>query len=104
MQGNNYKKSVASQSHTVVSRKRKKDTDNLQQDMTVEDLDVDMDRFPALFDYCQALREMQNSHIDEVSQQGRHLFRLLKWSVVDGKFLKMPIVLPNISRPTVNLD
>src|SRR6185369_14952774 len=25
-------------------------------------------------------------------------------SVVDGRFLQMPIVLPNISRPTVNLD
>ena len=53
--------------------------------MIVEELYVNVGEFPALHNYCQSLKEMQGSHIDEIYQLGRHFSILLKWSVVDNK-------------------
>ncbi|CAG8638912.1 6818_t:CDS:2, partial [Paraglomus occultum] len=85
-------------------KRRKRDKDDHWQDSCIEELSIDIGQFPALHDYCQMLREMQESHVDEVAQHGRYLSKLLKWSVVDSKVFRMPQTLPTISRPAVNLD
>ncbi|CAG8561220.1 8696_t:CDS:2, partial [Ambispora gerdemannii] len=43
-----------------------------------EELLIDVGKFPALLDYCQVLEEFQESHVDEVSQSGRHLSKLIR--------------------------
>ncbi|RIA84895.1 hypothetical protein C1645_879656 [Glomus cerebriforme] len=60
--------------------------------------------FPALKEYCNILERLENHYIEEESQRGRHLFKLLTWSVVDSKLFPAqdPIYYPDLLRPTVN--
>ncbi|CAG8688106.1 5059_t:CDS:2, partial [Ambispora gerdemannii] len=84
--------------------KRKVDHENDDGNVCeVEELYVDVNEFPELLKYCQSIKEMQENHIDEISQSGRHLSILLKWSVVDSKLFKIPVTPPTISRPALNL-
>ncbi|CAG8584739.1 4302_t:CDS:2, partial [Acaulospora colombiana] len=89
---------------SVSLRKRKVDHENDDDSVCeVEELHVDVNEFPDLLEYCQNIKEMQENHIDEISQLGRHLSILLKWSVVDSKLFKTPVTSPIISRPALNL-
>ena len=82
-----------------LGQKRHIDNDNSDEEPLVI-----IDKFPTLLEYHEVLKEMQRSHIDKVSQSGRHLSKLLKWSVVDSKIFKVQITLPTIARPTINLN
>ncbi|CAG8435035.1 7270_t:CDS:2 [Diversispora eburnea] len=47
---------------------------------------------------------MQENHIDEVSQLGRHLSTLLKWSVIDRKLFEIHVTPLTILRPALHLN
>ncbi|RUP06358.1 hypothetical protein BC936DRAFT_140369 [Jimgerdemannia flammicorona] len=70
----------------------------------VEDVSVDVDAFPVLDKYCQTLDQLQHHHYAKASQRGRHLFKLLKWSIVDSELLPSTysVCLPELQRPAVN--
>ncbi|CAG8757984.1 8673_t:CDS:2, partial [Dentiscutata erythropus] len=54
-------------------------------------------------EYCKILLERQESQIKEVSQSGQHLFKLLKWSIIDSKLFGIAVQISSCSRPAVNL-
>ncbi len=56
-----------------------------QEDLYTETIDIDIAQFLALFDYGIIIDKLQYNNVDEVSQHGRHLGNLLKWSIVDSK-------------------
>ncbi|CAG8702809.1 11477_t:CDS:2 [Funneliformis mosseae] len=60
--------------------------------------------FPALKEYCNILERLEDHCVEEESQRGRHLFKLLSWSVVDSKLFPTqdPICYPDLWRPAVN--
>ncbi|CAI2177919.1 7202_t:CDS:2 [Funneliformis geosporum] len=62
--------------------------------------------FPALKEYCNILERLEDHCVEEESQRGRHLFKLLSWSVVDSKLFPAqdPICYPDLWRPAVNFD
>ena len=70
----------------------------------VQYVSVNTMAFPALKEYCNILEQLENHYIEEESQRGRHLFKLLTWSVVDSKLFPAqdPICYPDLLRPTVN--
>ncbi|CAG8437829.1 16833_t:CDS:2, partial [Funneliformis mosseae] len=70
----------------------------------VQYVSVNTMAFPALKEYCNILEQLENHYIEEESQRGRHLFKLLTWSVVDSKLFPTqdPICYPDLLRPTVN--
>ncbi|CAG8451225.1 5615_t:CDS:2, partial [Diversispora eburnea] len=70
----------------------------------ISELHVNVGEFSALIKYCQDLKEMQENHIDEISQLGRHLSILLKWSDIDSKLFEIPVTPPTILRPALHLN
>ncbi|CAB4495109.1 hypothetical protein RhiirA5_493892 [Rhizophagus irregularis] len=60
--------------------------------------------FPALKEYCEILKQLEDHHLEEESQRVRHLFKLLSWSVVDSKLFpaQNPICYPDLWKPTAN--
>ncbi|CAI2197418.1 7782_t:CDS:2, partial [Funneliformis geosporum] len=52
--------------------------------------------------YCQSIEEMQENHVDEISQLDRHLSILLKWSVINSKLFEIPATPPTILRPALH--
>nr|CAG8612211.1 1254_t:CDS:2 [Entrophospora candida] len=60
--------------------------------------------FPDLKEYCKILEQLKNHHLEEESQRGRHLCKLLIWSVVDSKLFPTqdPICYPDLQKPAIN--
>ncbi|RHZ81859.1 hypothetical protein Glove_117g283 [Diversispora epigaea] len=97
-------KKIATLLKALKVKKRKVDHENDDGNVyEVEELHVNVGEFPALLKYCQSINEMQENHIDEVSQLGRHLSMLLKWSVIDSRLFETPVTPPTISKPALNL-
>ncbi|CAG8787850.1 25086_t:CDS:2, partial [Cetraspora pellucida] len=60
-----------------------KRTDEKANNNDVQHVFVNTKAFPDLEEYCKILEQLKNRPLDEESQRGRHLCRLLMWSVVD---------------------
>ncbi|RHZ76755.1 hypothetical protein Glove_193g51 [Diversispora epigaea] len=62
--------------------------------------------FPALKEYCKILNQLKDHHLEEESQRGRHLLKLLTWSVVDSKLFPAqdPMCYPDLRKPAVNFN
>ncbi|RHZ47086.1 hypothetical protein Glove_593g44 [Diversispora epigaea] len=60
--------------------------------------------FPALKEYCEILEKLKDHHLEEESQRGRHLLKLLTWSVVDSRLFPAqdPICYPDLRKPAIN--
>ncbi|CAG8617016.1 9092_t:CDS:2, partial [Diversispora eburnea] len=100
----NQGKKIAALLKALKVKKRKVDHENDDGNVyEVEELHVNVGEFPALLKYCQSINEMQENHIDEVSQLGRHLSMLLKWSVIDSRLFETPVTPLTISKPALNL-
>ncbi|CAI2184393.1 20278_t:CDS:2, partial [Funneliformis geosporum] len=79
-------------------KKTKLDDDSICE---VKKLYVNIGEFPALLKYCQSIEEIQENYVDEISQLGRHLSILLKWSVIDSKLFEIPATPLTILRPAL---
>ncbi|KAF0547700.1 ran-binding protein 10 [Gigaspora margarita] len=81
-----------------------KRTDEEANNNDVQYVFVNTKAFPDLEEYCKILEQLKNHHFDEESQRGRHLCRLLIWSVVDSKLFPTPdqIHYPDLHKPAVN--
>ncbi|CAG8761636.1 44119_t:CDS:2 [Gigaspora margarita] len=102
---NEYKKALSlsrkikgqiSSSHVNILGKRPYNNDN------DEMLSIRYD-FSGMKEYCDILLERQESQIEEVSRSGRHLFQLLKWSIIDSELFRIALLMPNCSRPAISL-
>ncbi|KAF0377769.1 hypothetical protein F8M41_012555 [Gigaspora margarita] len=85
-----------SSSHVNILGKRPYNNDN------DEMLSIRYD-FSGMKEYCDILLERQESQIEEVSRSGRHLFQLLKWSIIDSELFGIALLMPNCSRPAISL-